>query len=206
MADEQKEVSVDGSRKRTVCSALAVTVVIVAAAFAVYGFYGFNGNSFDLSDRQVLLIVTDSMDGDVTEYRIDSFPEDTFVMIHRLSDGGRMGIEVGDVISFEQTVGSQRILNHHRVIETHITDDFETSYVITKGDNPDVTTTETVYLSSVNGEVIGTNHALGVGVAFMKDHVFVTLGIIFVVFAAFILMWMFREDRPKDEPPEEKSP
>lgn len=191
MDRELKNGSGDESRKRSLRSPILLSGVIIVVALSAYGFYGFNGNSFDLSDRQVLLIVTDSMDGDVKAYSIDSFPKDTFVMVHRLSDDGKRGIEVGDVISFEQMVGSQKVLNHHRVIETHISEDFGTSYVITKGDNPDITTTETVSLSSVNGEIIGTNHAAGVVVSFVKENTMIVLGVIFALLAAFVLKWMF---------------
>ena len=188
---------IDGFDRKRFYSALGTATVLVIVIFAAYGFYGFNGDSFDLTDRQVLLIVTDSMDGDVTEYAIDSFPEDTFVMIHRLSDSKKMNLEVGDVISFEQTVGSQRILNHHRIIETHFTEDVSTSYVITKGDNPNITTTETVYLSEINGEVIGTNHAAGVVASFLKAYWYIVLGVIFAVLALFIIKWALQD--PDDE-------
>ena len=55
------------------------------------------------------------MDGDVHEYEIDSFPKNTFIMIHKLDpDCVENTVEMGVVISFRQGP----ILNHHRVIET----------------------------------------------------------------------------------------
>ena len=150
---------------------VAIAVVALLALVAGYSFYHFNGNSFDLSDRQVLLIVTDSMDGDVTEYEIDSFPKDTFVMIEHLTDEEIHQLQIGDVISFWQG----GILIHHRVVEIH----FDEGYVVTHGDNTHAN--ETVYLSAINGKVIGTNHAMGVLVSFVKDNFLIVIAVIAIV-------------------------
>lgn len=196
MCPVRKDKGANGTKVRALRKAIIPAAVAIVVILSAYVFYGFNGDSFDLSDRQVLLIVSDSMDGDVTEYRIQSFPQDTFVMIRHLSNDEKMDIQVGDVLSFEQKIGSQTVINHHRVIETHITDNISTSYVITRGDNPDIppSETETVYLDSVNGEVIGTNHATGVVASFIKNHAFIVLSILFVVLALFIIRWMLKDD------------
>ena len=173
-----------GHEKKSLRSPILLSGIIVVAALSAYVFYGFNGDSFDLSDRKALLIVTDSMDGDVTEYKVDSFPEHTMVMVKGLSDSEKQDIQVGDVLSFRQG----NILNHHRVVEVH-TDE---GYVITKGDNPNITTTEHVELSSVNGEVVGTNHVLGVVVTFVKENAMIVLAVFFALSAAMILAWVFK--------------
>ena len=147
---------------------ITIVVVIAILAVAAYMFYDLNGKSFDLSDRQMLLIVTDSMDGDVTEYEIDSFPKDTFVMVEHLTDEEIHQLKVGDVISF----WSGGILIHHRIIELH----FDQSYVITHGDNTHAN--ETVYLSSINGKVIGTNHFMGEVITFVKDNFLIVIAAI----------------------------
>ncbi len=160
--------------------------VVAVAISSVYVFYNLNGDSFSLSDRQALLIVTDSMDGDVDEYQIDSFPADTMVMIRQLSDEEKLGIEVGDVLSFHQG----NILNHHRVTDVS---NIESGYVTTKGDNNP--SSETVLLSDVNGEVIGTNHWLGVLVSFVKEYIiFLVLASVFVAISVEILRWALRPD------------
>jgi len=138
------------------------------ASFCIYTFYNLNGKSFDLSDREALLIVSDSMDGDVTSYDIDSFPKNTFVMVRHLSEQEKLKIEIGDVLSFRYN----GIMDHHRVIETH----FDQSYVVTHGDNTH--STENVSLSAINGEVIGTNHWLGVLVSFIKDNFLIVIAVI----------------------------
>ncbi len=182
----------DGKHRISPSRAVAIIAVVAVALTSVYVFYDFNGGSFDLSDRQVLLIVTDSMDGDVTEYKIHSFPADTMVMIHHLSDAEKQQIQVGDVISFR--VGS--ILNHHRVIDIS---GIESGTITTKGDNSP--STETVALSDVNGEVIGTNHWLGVIVSFVREYIiFIVLAAVFIVASLEIVRWARRpEENSKEE-------
>ena len=152
--------------KNKVIVSVAVVVVIVAAS--LYVFYDFNGRSFDISDRQALLIVTDSMDGDVTDQEINSFPSNTFVMVKHLSDSEKQALVEGDVISFRYS----GVLDHHRIIETN----FEENYVITHGDNTH--STEKVYLSEINGKVVGTNVWLGHTVAFVKDNFLIVIALI----------------------------
>lgn len=153
------------SKRKTV---ITVAIVVIVASFCVYTFYDLNGGSFDLSDREALLIVTDSMDGDVTEYDIDSFPKNTFVMVKHLSEPEKLQIQVGDVLSFRYN----GILDHHRVVEIH----FDQGYVVTHGDNTH--SSENVSLSSINGEVIGTNHWLGALVSFVKDNFLIVIAVI----------------------------
>jgi hypothetical protein len=139
--------------------AWAIVIIILVSA-SLYAFYQFNGKSLDFTNRQVLLIVTDSMDGDVTEYEIDSFPSNTFVMIKHLTDEEKLQLQIGDVISFHYNGD----LIHHRIIETH----FDKGYLITHGDNTHAN--ETVPLSDINGKVVGTNHWFGEVVSWVKAH------------------------------------
>ncbi len=183
----------ESGRRHFSISLIIVPCVIAAVAISsAFVFYDLNGDSFSLSDRQMLLIVTDSMDGDVDEYPIKSFPADTLVMIHHLSDEEKTQIEVGDVLSFRQG----NILNHHRVVDVS---GIESGYVTTKGDN--ATSTETVMLSDINGEVIGTNHWLGAVTAFVKEHVvYMILAGAFLYISYRLLRWALRpeETEPKE--------
>ena len=164
------ELSEGKANKRIIEVLIVVFVVIVAA----YVFYDFNGHSFKVSDRQVLLIVSDSMDGDVTEFDIDSFPKNTMVMVEHLSEDEMMELQVGDVISFKY--GS--ILDHHRITELHL----ESGYVVTKGDNFEkYHSEETVHFSDINGKVVGTSHALGVLTSFVKEHYIIVIAAIAVL-------------------------
>ncbi|MBR2254350.1 MAG: hypothetical protein IJ856_00790 [Candidatus Methanomethylophilaceae archaeon] len=171
--------------KRVVWAVVAVVIVAAAA----YVFYDLNGHSFSLCDRQVLVIATSSMDGDVTEYEIDSFPANTLIMIEKFDTyEEKMELKVGDVISFK--VGT--LLDHHRIIQDHL----DQGFVITQGDNAPYT--ETVYIGSINGKVIGTNHPLGLLVDFVHHNVIL---LIFVLIAALAVVeywqWMKKGSKKK---------
>ena len=152
-------------KKKTVFS---VALLVIVASICAYTFYDLNGKSFDITDRQALLIVSSSMDGDTTSFEINSFPKDTFIMVKHLSEQEKKEIQIGDVLSFQYN----GILDHHRVIETH----FDQGYVITHGDNTH--STENVNLAAINGKVVGTNHALGVVVSFIKDNFLIVIAVI----------------------------
>ncbi len=147
---------------------VTIGIIVIIAAVSTYALYDFNGNSLDLSDRQILLIVTDSMDGNVTQYDVDSFPKDTFIMIEHLSDEKKQNIQIGDVLSFWKN----DILIHHRVTETHL----DQGFVMTHGDN--TTASEKVLLSDINGKVIGTNHLAGQIVSFIKNNILAVIALI----------------------------
>ena len=154
-----------GNKRRTIVS---IALLVIVASFCIYTFYDLNGKSFDISDRQPLLIVSDSMDGDVDGFEVNSFPKNTFIMVKHLSEEEKREVQIGDVLSFQYN----SILDHHRVIETH----FDQGYVITHGDNTH--STENVSLSAINGKVIGTNHALGVVISFIKDNFLIVIAAI----------------------------
>lgn len=189
--------STDTVTEKGICRGLArcriplvVAGSLIVVAFAGYVFYDFNGDSFDVSDRQVMLIVTDSMDGDVHGRKVDSFPADTLVMIHKLSDDDKKQIQVGDVISFM----ADGKYNHHRVIMTN----HESGYVITQGDNTPGADPP-VYYKDINGEVIGTNHWMGSVFAFVKEYyVLLFLGATFVLISAGLLKWALKPEPLKE--------
>ena len=173
--------------KKTVV--IAVLIMVAVAVFAT--FVHMNDNSLDFRNRDLRLIITDSMDGEPQPYKIETIPVDTLVMVRLISDEEKSGLQVGDVIQFK----SGSILNHHRVIDnSHISD----GYVITKGDN--ASASETVYFGKITGIVIGTNHPLGVVFNFVKTYVYVLLILIVVLYLASMLMAeIAREKKGKAE-------
>ena len=154
---------------------IALAVALCVAAVCVYTVYDLNGGSFDLSDRQLMLIVTDSMDGDVTEYEVDSFPANTLVMIEHIPDHEIRYLRVGQVLSYHD--GS--VLVHHRIIQVN-SDSF---YV--KGDNGH--STDKVMFGDVNGVVVGANPFLGSVLAWISSNFLLFLGIMFILCCAVIL-------------------
>lgn len=160
-------------------SKILALACVCAVGLCAYALYDFNGNSFDFSDREVILVVTDSMDGDVHEFAIGSFPSDTLVMVQHLPDNEKRFLKEGDVISYK---GSDGVLMHHRITQVN----FNSVYV--HGDNNH--STEIVSYESINGKVVGTNWVLGHLLAFIDGYFFVFLGIMFALCCALIIVAM----------------
>lgn len=178
-------VSVGGKKrfgKKTVATA-AVLLVLVSMTAVL--FFNLNGGSLDFRDREVRTIITDSMDGERTDYTISTIPKNSLVMVRLLSDDEKQDIQTGDVVQFWY----HGILNHHRVVST----DAENGFVITKGDNSDVT--EKVYYENIRGEVVGTNHVLGELFKFVKDYVYVILASFVVLYIGILLVEEIRKDK-----------
>ena len=158
-------------------------ICIVVAAFSVYVVWDFNGGSFDFSDRQLVLVVTDSMDGDVHDYDIGSFPADTLVMIEHLDDQEKIFLRLGDVISYHD----HGTLVHHRVFQV------EHDYVYVHGDNNH--STEKVLMEDINGKVVGTNWILGHSLAMISANFLVFLAAMFVIGSVVIVYAVFSDKR-----------
>lgn len=173
------------SRKH--CLFVLVSILIVTFGCVLYDF---NGQSFDISDREVRLIVTDSMDGNVSEYQIHSFPKNTLVMIQKV-DADRISemIHIGDVVSFRQG----GIYNHHRVVSIHMDD----GYIETKGDNSYFS--ESVQLGDVCGKVVGTNHIIGEILAFAHNHIWLVLAVMFVIVASDYVYVTLKNEKQKEK-------
>ena len=171
------------TKKRTV--AIVIVAIIAASVFLVM--FNLNGNSADFTHRDVRVIITDSMDGDPhPEYEISTIPKDTLVMVRLLSDSEKENIQVGDVVQFRYG----NILNHHRVISN----DPATRTIITQGDNvasPD----PSMSYDKVRGEVVGTNHTLGMLVVFVKAYIFVILIFLVVLYLAMRLIEEMRKEK-----------
>ena len=171
-------------RKTTVI----IAVAIVLAALTVYTFYGMNGHSLDPRNREVRLIVTDSMDGERTSYDVPTIPKDSLVVVRLLSEDEKYELKQGDVVQFRYG----NVLNHHRVVSNNTAE----GYVITQGDNTD--SSEKVSYSAIRGEVMGANHVAGEIVTFAKTYVFVIIAFIAVLFIASLLVDEIRREKQKE--------
>jgi len=159
----------------------AIVIVSVAIACGLC-LYHFNGDSISPADRQVVLVVTDSMDGNVTEYEIDSFPANTLVMVKHLSPYERQFLRVGDVVSYDDN----GTLVHHRVVQVN------EGSVYVHGDNNH--STEIVMLDDINGKVIGTSPLMGQALALVSNNFIAFLAAMFVIAAAIAVYGVYRAD------------
>ncbi len=114
----------------------------------------------DLTDREVRVIMTDSMDGGPTDWPISTIPQGSLVMIHKLNDEGLAKLQTGDVLAYT-SFGN---VYTHRILENHV----QEKYFETKGDNAKASETES-YAASV-GEVVGVNPWLGKIMMFLSKN------------------------------------
>ena len=164
----------------------AVKIIIIAtvAIVIVAVMADLNGGSLDFTDRDIRLIVTDSMDGEPTEYPISTIEKDCLVMVKRIhTDSEKSSLTVGDVIQFNY----YDMLDHHRLVSN----DLSERKVVTKGDNSPVT--ESVSYDDITGVVVGKNHLLGQLTAFLKIYWVTAIAFILAAMIAVNLIMNIRK-------------
>ena len=164
----------------------AIVAVVIVALSMFLLFYNLNGNSADFTDREVRLIITNSMDGEPQDYEISTIPKDSLVMVHILSDSEKENLKVGDVVQFRYG----NVLNHHRVIDN----DTVNHIITTQGDNTSSPDAPMSY-DKVRGQVVGVNHELGLLVMFVKTYVLAILLFFVVVYLAVRLVEEMRKEK-----------
>ena len=137
---------------------LPTILVILLVALSAYALYYLNGDSFDLKNREFVIVVTGSMDGEDTGYEIGSIPVDSLIVVERVSHDRISSLEIGDVVAYRN--GSMLIV--HRLVS--IDNDNET--MVLKGDVN--TSTETVSFSDVVGKVVDVHPAIGKAMTLLR--------------------------------------
>ena len=173
-------------KKKTIVSA----VVLIVLALVVSGlFVNLNGNSVNFTNRDLRIIITDSMDGEPTDYPISTIPKDSLVMVRLISEDEKYDLQPGDVVQFRY----HGILNHHRVVSN----DTENHKIVTKGDN--TTTSETVSYDNIRGKVVGVNHFMGQFFELVNDYFYVLLASIVVIYIGILLVEEIRKGKEEDK-------
>lgn len=137
---------------------LPAILVILLVALSAYALYYLNGDSFDLKNREFVIVVTGSMDGEDTGYEIGSIPVDSLIVVERVSHDRISSLEIGDVVAYRN--GSMLIV--HRLVS--IDNDNET--MVLKGDVN--TSTETVSFFDVVGKVVDVHPAIGKAMTLLR--------------------------------------
>ena len=137
---------------------LPAILVILLVALSAYALYYLNGASFDLKNREFIIVVTGSMDGEDTGYEIGSIPVDSLIVVERVGHDRISSLEIGDVVAYRN--GSMLIV--HRLVS--IDNDNET--MVLKGDVN--TSTETVSFSDVVGKVVDVHPAIGKAMTLLR--------------------------------------
>ena len=162
---------------------LSIACVIIALAFAGCIAYDLNGQSFDFSNSHPVLVVSDSMEGDVIGYDIDSFPSNTLVMVQELADYEKGFLREGDVIAYHN--GS--MLSVHRVVKV------DDGYVYVHGDNNH--SIEMISVADVEGRIVGASHILGEIAFFIGGNVFLFLVVGFAICSVPIVLRVYTAPR-----------
>ena len=166
---------------------LTYACVIIMLALAFYTAYDLNGDSLDFSDKKVVLVATDSMDGDVHDFAIDSYPADTVLMIEYVPAHEIRLIRVGEVAVYH----SGDMLITHRVVGV----DLEKSCLIVKGDNSSLK--EEVAFDDVVGVVVGTNQWLGAAISFVKANLMGILIVGFIILVGSLSVYRYKNTPDK---------
>ena len=133
-----------------------LSVAVFAALLLAFSVSMLDMNEWspDFSHRELVLIVTDSMEGDPQDLPIPEIRKDSLILV----DTGDVVIDVGDVIGYRTPVMDGAVF--HRVVS------IDAGTVTVKGDALDIS--ETVRMEDVEGKVIGANHFLGIVILLMQ--------------------------------------
>ena len=188
--EESTAVNNTPKKRRVKRMTIVSAVVLLVLTLIVAGlFINLNGNSIDFTNRDLRIIITDSMDGEPTDYPISTIPKDSLVMVRLISEDEKYDLQPGDVVQFRY----HGILNHHRVVSN----DTENHKIVTKGDN--TTTSETVSYENVRGEVVGVNHFMGVIFGLVNDYFYLLLAFITVLYIGILLVEEIRKEKEEDK-------
>ncbi|MGE0014609.1 MAG: S26 family signal peptidase [Candidatus Methanomethylophilaceae archaeon] len=168
--------------KSKMLACLTVAAIVVLTGAGIYSVYTFNGDSLDLRDREVRLIVSGSMDGEPTEYPISTIPINSLVMIQHLDQSELDTVAVGDVIAYDRN----GVVIVHRVIDVRDDGSF-----VTKGD-ANSSVDPIVYQDKVIGKIVGVSKIYGEIVTLAKDKV---VWVAAFVACAVIMAYCIREIR-----------
>ena len=134
---------------------IAVAIIISTCAY----FYNLNGKSLDFSSSELMVVPSDSMDAGAKDFEIPTIPEDSLIMVHRLSADEKYELKYGDVITFNQ----DGMVKVHRIISI-----LPSGMIITKGD-ANITPDLPITYDDITGKVVGVSPIVGKTVSAAKD-------------------------------------
>lgn len=168
---------------------LFLTVMIVKSGGK--GYTSIFGTAF-------VAVKTDSMDGD----REDSFAAGALLKVKVLSDEDKTTLQVGDVISFYDTVDGKVSVNSHRIVEVW-GEGYQTVFY-TQGDKTGIPDAPKRTLDEVIGKVVG--HANGIGNFFLFLHTPAGFGVCVILpcllllgYCVFDLVLAVREQKRREK-------
>lgn len=157
-----------------------LAVVLVVASGCLLFIYDRNGDSLDLSNTDVKIVVSGSMAGEPrTQYDIQTIPVESMVFIRKVpqdddAQSFYSSLKVGDVLTFDyrHPVSKENMVVTHRIIS--ISESRGVYTYTCKGDSiaDDPTNGSIQIVTSASGDVIGkvvgVSHTLGQAVVFLS--------------------------------------
>ena len=150
-------------KKKKILSIVVNTIVIVILVFVgliTLSIILSTGKGYtDLFGNAYVAVQSDSMVGNDELYSgeyadlVKGFNQGDLIRVRILKDDQKLELKAGDIITFYQTVGGERIINTHRIIEV-VKEGDAISRFVTKGDKAKVNglpATENVTLNNVIG-------------------------------------------------------
>lgn len=168
--------------KRTAESIFLMMLLVLSASF----FVNLNDGSLDFSDREIRIVVTDSMDSEPQPFDIPSIPRNSLVMF---THSGVMGVKVGDVVGYRTTAAGQPVF--HRVVDI----DRAMSQYILKGDN--LPYSDRVSQEDIIGKVTGVDPLAGPIILSLKTNLPLLLVLVFLALVLSHLVSVLRENGSK---------
>ena len=163
---------------RIVIGVIIVSLLVIPVASF---FYHLNGNSYDFSRSEILIVPSDSMDGGPTGYEISTIPKDSLIMAHILLDSEKDELKVGDVITFYQ----EGIYKVHRIVS------IDGKLIVTKGDaNPSVD--HPIGIEEVKGKVVGVSSIVGDLIFAIRESVSTGLLLLLALVIVIIMVYEIR--------------
>lgn len=168
--------------KRTAELTLLIVLILLSASY----FVGLNDGSLDFSDREIRVVITDSMDDEPQPYDIPSIPRNSLVMY---THSGTLGVKVGDVVGFRTTAAGQPVF--HRVMEI----DRSADRYMLKGDA--LPYSDSVPSEDIIGKVTGADPTMGSAVMLLKTNLPLLLAMLLTAAVLSYLVSALREDGKK---------
>lgn len=141
-----------------------IAIVLIFVVFMTVSIIRSAGKDYtEFFGYTYLGVETNSMDGDEedSDGYVGSFGKGALLTIRILDENERLELQVGDVVTFYETVNNVRIINSHRIISLGVRMD-GIQYYKTQGDNPEAAPDDfTLTSSNVIGIVEG--HVEGIG-------------------------------------------
>lgn len=132
---EKKQESKASKIINIVVMTIEIIVIIAGIALSIAVITGSKSTTRELGDGyNITVVLSNSMDGDVKDYKIKSFKAGDLVIVKKLEASEVRSLEIGDVATYLGVVNGEYQLVTHRVVGKELREDINVLYYETRGD------------------------------------------------------------------------